>query len=174
MRVSLLRRSWAWLSRLHHCRGFGIQSPTDYAFVRYVVNEHWPYYAYETLTEDDWLTRRLGRLYLRLANWRQPTEMVTDRYQQWWHAGCRRTRFVEHTEHVELARVDVTDRQLWTSLFERCDTQSVLIVEDIYKDRKAWNDIVSDQRVGTTFDLYYCGIIFFDTQRYSHHYIINF
>ena len=81
---------------------------------------------------------------------------------------------MEHTEQVELARVDAADRQQWASLLEQCDAQSVLIVEDIYKDRKAWSDIVGDQRVGTTFDLYYCGIVFFDKQRYSHHYIINF
>ena len=45
-----IRRWLVWLSRIHRVWGFGIQSPTDYAFVRYVVNEHWPYYAYEELT----------------------------------------------------------------------------------------------------------------------------
>ena len=38
-----------WLSRINHCRGFGVQSPSAYAFIRYVVNEHYPYYAYEDL-----------------------------------------------------------------------------------------------------------------------------
>ena len=68
-----MNRYLVWLSRIHCCRGFGIQSPTDYAFVRYVVNEHWPYYAYDVLRDDDWLREKLGRLYMRLANWRQPT-----------------------------------------------------------------------------------------------------
>ena len=63
-----IRRWLVWLSRIHRVWGFGIQSPTDYAFVRYVVNEHWPYYAYEELTDKDWLTEKLGRLYFRLAN----------------------------------------------------------------------------------------------------------
>ena len=80
-----------WLSRIHCCRGFGIQSPTDYAFVRYVVNEHWPYYAYDVLREDDWLREKLGRLYMRLANWRQPTVILSDDYLQWFHAGCHQT-----------------------------------------------------------------------------------
>ena len=57
-----MNRWLVWLSRIHHCRGFGIQSPTDYAFVRYVVNEHWPYYAYDQLTADSWLNKKLGRL----------------------------------------------------------------------------------------------------------------
>ena len=81
-----------WLSRIHCCRGFGIQSPTDYAFVRYVVNEHWPYYAYDVLHEADWLREKLGRLYFRLANWRQPTVILSDDYQQWWHAGCKKAK----------------------------------------------------------------------------------
>jgi hypothetical protein len=73
---------------MHRCLGFGIQSPKDYAFVRYVINEKWPYYAYERLGKnDDWRTRKLGRLYMRLANWRQPTAMERDRYEEYWKAG---------------------------------------------------------------------------------------
>ena len=30
--MTQLRRWLVWLSRIHHCRGFGIQSPADYAF----------------------------------------------------------------------------------------------------------------------------------------------
>ncbi len=173
-RVSILKRAFVWLSRLHHTRGFGIQSPTDYAFVRYVVNEHWPYYAYDTLTDDDWLTQKLGRLYFRMANWRQPARMVADRYQKWWQAGCRKTQFVEHTEQVELARVDVAERQQWQEVISHSNSQSVLVIDGIHSDTTAWHDIMDNPRVGTTFDLYYCGIVFFDTQRYKHHYIINF
>lgn len=71
--MNQLTRIWVYLSRLHRSLGFGIQSPTDYAFVRYVINEHWQYYAYQQLDEqdDNWLRRKLGRLYFRLANWRQ-------------------------------------------------------------------------------------------------------
>ena len=69
MKLNRLHQAYVWLRRISHCRGFGIQSPTDYRFVRYVVNEHWPYYAYESLGQnDDWLRRKLGLLYFRLAN----------------------------------------------------------------------------------------------------------
>ena len=47
-----------WLRRIHRSGGFGIQSPKDYAFVRYVVNEHWPYYAYDTY-ESNALTNKV-------------------------------------------------------------------------------------------------------------------
>lgn len=84
--MTQLKHWLVWLSRIHHSWGFGIQSPTDYAFVRYVVNEHWPYYAYENLLDDDWMQQKLGRLYFRLANWRQPNRMIVDHYQRYWQA----------------------------------------------------------------------------------------
>ena len=46
-----LRHAFVWLKRIGHCRGFGVQSPTDYWLVRYVINEHWPYYQYASLGE---------------------------------------------------------------------------------------------------------------------------
>ena len=173
--MNQLKRWLVWISRIHCCRGFGIQSPTDYAFVRYVVNEHWPYYAYERLTADDWLTRKLGQLYLRLANWRQPHTMRTDEYRQWWQAGCRRIAFVaDSTDRVELARITVENREAWGKLLPQCDEHSVVVIEGIHRDRQHWHDMEHDERVGTTFDLYYCGIVFFDTARYKNHYTINF
>ena len=35
-------------------------------------------------------------------------------------------------------------------------------------------DIVDDDRTGVSFDLYDCGLVFFDKQRYKKNYIINF
>ena len=90
--MNQLTRLWVWLSRVHHSLGFGIQSPTDYVFVREVVNEHAPYYAYQPLNKQsgDWLKRKLGRLYFRLVNWRQPTAMLHDAYEPFWRAGCQK------------------------------------------------------------------------------------
>lgn len=172
--MSQIARLWIWLRRIKCSRGFGIQSPSDYAFVRYVINEHWPYYAYDLFAGDDWLTQKLGKLYFRLANWRQPRTMTPDRYQKYWQAGCRKTVFQPTTEQVELARVDVTQHHDIAQILQRCNQQSVVVVEGIWRDMPTWQSVVHDQRVGTTFDLYYCGIIFFDKQRYKHDYIINF
>lgn len=172
--MNQMKRWLVWLSRIHHCRGFGIQSPTDFAFVRYVVNEHWPYYAYNKLTDGDWLTQKLGRLYFRMANWRQPQEMLIDDWKVWWQAGCRRTRFVPTVDKVEMARIDIGDHEAWQTLLPRCNEQSVVIIEGINRDWQRWHSIERDECVGTTFDLYFCGIIFFDTKRFKHHYKINF
>ena len=163
-----------WLSRIHHCRGFGIQSPTDYAFVRYVVNEHWPYYAYDELTDDDWLAQKLGRLYFRLANWRQPKVMLADRWQRYCQAGCRTTQFADSIDRVELASIDIDDNEGWQRLLTKTDESSVVVVDDIHRNRQRWLDMQHDEHTGVTFDLYYCGIVMFDRKRYRKHYIVNF
>jgi len=57
--------------------------------VRYVINEHWPYYHYDDLGKSsDWLERKLGRLYFRLSNWRQPKVVESDGYHEYFQAGC--------------------------------------------------------------------------------------
>ena len=67
---------WRWLCRCKYSRGFGVQSPSAYSFIRYVINEHYPYYAYSELEEryemPGRLQHKLGRLLFRLANYWQP------------------------------------------------------------------------------------------------------
>lgn len=172
--MNQLKRCLVWLSRIHRCRGFGIQSPTDYSFVRYVINEHWPYYAYKQFRDDDWLTRKLGRLYLRLANFVQPQMMFTDRYQRYWQAGCKKTVFAPNINKVELARIDINDSEGFERLIERCTQRSIVVVEGIWRNWGYWHQIERDERTSITFDLYYCGIVFFDKNRFKHNYKINF
>ena len=169
-----LRYIIVWLSRIGHCRGFGIQSPADYWLVRYVINEHWPYYQYDQVGRgDDWLTRKLGCLYFRLANWRQPKVIMADSYRTYFKAGCRRAVFGESSELVLITLEDGWRERL-EQLLQRTDERSVLVVEGISKDKEAWNTIVDNERTGVTFDLYYCGIALFDKKRKKQHYIINF
>ena len=60
-----------WIYRWRHCRGFGVQSPSDYSFIRYVINEHYPYYAYDELYDQlnvDKLKKKKADLLFRIAN----------------------------------------------------------------------------------------------------------
>ena len=50
--VYFIKRFIVWLRRVRYSRGFGVQSPWAYRFIRYVVNEHYPYYKYEHLAEQ--------------------------------------------------------------------------------------------------------------------------
>lgn len=181
--MSPLPRFLVWLSRIHKCQGFGIQSPTDFDFVRSVVNEHDAYYAYDEIIEENWLQRKLGELYLRIANWRQPATIFTNDYQSWFQAGCRSTRIETDLSplsshpsplQIDLARIEIEQHAQLEQLYAHCNQQSVVIVEGIWRDWQTWHAIEHDARTGTTFDLYYCGIVLFDTQRYKHNYRINF
>ena len=170
-----LLRLLVWVSRISHCRGFGIQSPTDYRFVRDVVNERWPYYAYESLgAGTSWLVRKQGRLCLRLANALQP-RCVVERVGMgpYVKAGCRQAALTDELTRFDLAVLAVDDAYIEAAL-SLAPSHSVLMVSDAWRNRQRWRQLADDARTGVTFDLYYCGIIFFDSQRTKINYIINF
>ena len=165
---------FVYLKRIAHCRGFGIQSPTDYWLERYVINEHWPYYCYDELgKDDDWLTRKLGLLYFRIANWRQPIFIESDNYREYLQAGCRKAIFGNSSEMIILSPDGDYCARL-NQIYDKAHNDTVLIVDNIQCDRKLWKGIVKDERARVTFDLYYCGIVFFDKKRHKQNYIINF
>lgn len=173
--VNRLRRTWVWLRRIGHCRGFGIQSPTDYAFVRYVINEKWPYHAYDDVddSDDDWLQRKLGRLYLRIANWRQPATIVDQvGAEKYLRAGCRKAAVVREATAIEMACVDINGDGL--QLLEHCADGSILIFQHIWKDMARWHAVVHAPQATITYDLYYCGVVVIDSHRTKQSYIINF
>jgi len=191
--MSALRRAWIWLKRCRHSRGFGIQSPWAYRFVRYVVNEHWPYYAYDRLRSESANMpkdqQRLARLYFRLANMRQP-RVVIDKlgpqspYAPYFAAGCNKARIdssdaLRPNSAIELLRLTAgTDAEsLLQQAIAGADANTIIVMEGIADSsaaREQWQRVVNNEQCITTFDLYYCGIIFFDRKRYKQHYIINF
>ena len=173
--MNRLQQAIVWLRRVGHSRGFGIQSPTDYRFVRYVVNEHWPYYAYAALGRaDGWQRRKLGRLYFRLANHFQPAVVLdlvgTGEYVQ---AGCRKSVLTKDFTASPDLIIAPPSADL-TRLLSLCSEQTVLVIEDVGRHPELWAAIAAQERPAVTFDLYYCGIACFDAQRERQHYIINF
>ena len=169
-----LKAASVWLRRIGHCRGFGIQSPSDYWLVRYVINEHWPYYQYEALgQDDDWLTRKLGRLCFRIANWRQPAVIESSAFRDYLQAGCRKAVWGESSELMVLS-LEGDWRSRLSYIYNKVSADSVLVVTGLSKARDVWREIVNDERAVLTFDLYYCGIVLFDKKRDKKNYIINF
>jgi hypothetical protein len=141
---------------------------------RYVINEHWPYYCYEDLgRDDDWLTRKLGLLYFRIANWRQPIFIESDGYLEYLQAGWRKALFRESTELIMLT-IDGASSSRLKNIYDKVRDDTVLIVDGIHHNRKFWKNIVKNERARVTFDLYYCGIVTFDKKRHKQNYIINF
>ena len=169
-----LKATVVWLRRIGHCRGFGIQSPSDYWLVRYVINEHWPYYQYESIgQDDDWLTRKQGRLCFRIANWRQPAVIESNAYREYLQAGCRKAVWGESSELMVLS-LEGDWRTRLSYIYNKVSADSVLVVTGLSKARDVWREIVNDERAVLTFDLYYCGIVLFDKKRDKKNYIVNF
>jgi len=174
-RMFNIKRSLVWLGRLPRSCGFGIQSPTDYRFMRYVINDHWPYYAYNQLgLNDDKLRKKIGLLCFRLANERQP-QVIVDRMglDVYLTAGCRRSTVVQQTDlPIELAVVPMDEEGL--VLLGQCDERSVIVYCNIKTQPKLWHSVKDDARTVVTFDLYDCGIALFDKHQSKNNYKVNF
>ncbi len=168
-----------------------MQSPSAYRFIRYVVNEHYPYYAYADLrlTHPDLkgADLKLMRLYLRLANYCQADTFVDAGgvaphiLPDFVAAGCRKTRMIDEPNSaaaIELLRIGVAKDDDWLDrVLDRTRQNSVIIVEQIGfrpELREVWFRLLADARVSVSYDLYYCGIAFFDTARHKCNYIVNF
>lgn len=175
--MNRIRQAAVWLSRITHCHGFGVQSPADYRLVRYVINEHWPYYAYDEVGKsDNWLRRKLGRLYMRLANDRQ-SDAIVDLvgYGEYLNAGCRKSNIVSTTpDRIGPSTMVIAQPDVAVDIVALCQADTLLVVHQPYSDKQRWHQILQHNSVNTTFDLYYCGLVFFDTTRPNHHYTINF
>lgn len=190
------KRSMVFMRRFTHSQGFGIQSPSAYRFDREVINAHRLYDAYTDLKHafphEGRLTLKLARLYFRIAHATQARQWAlcthrNDVYRAYIQAGCRMASLVDVDEVGEVDKVAASDVLVMTMEDDRwpmCEAFvssahecSMLIIEGIYaskKTKKRWKKLVNDERTGVIFDLYDCGIIFFDHTKSKQVYIINF
>lgn len=184
---------WNWIHRMGNSRGFGVQSPSAYSFIRYVLTEHYPYYAYDELKmrfkSFEHATKKKGRLYFRLANYAQASHWfdyhsAEQPYAAYVHEGCRKTVFQAIDGKTipnafRIARLSMTEdyQAVYEALCKVATDDSILILEGINdnKDTKAfWKRVQESQKATRTYDLFLCGIIVFDTSKHKHHYIVNF
>ena len=183
-----LQRWIIWIYRWRHCRGFGVQSPSDYSFIRYVINEHYPYYAYEDLKiampSISPLKRKKAELLFRIANWRQAsscTLLLADDefYPKYIHYGCKKTQIISKYESndsfVVISALSADERQLLPML-DTMQSDSILVIDDLdnRRSRLIWDKIIADEKATISFDLYYIGIVMKIDNRYKHNYIVNF
>lgn len=96
-------RLFVFLKRIRHCAGFGVQSPTDYAFVREVIYERWPYALYAELEakfhDTNWFLLKLSQLLLRVSNYAQASRIgiigtLPPVMEAHLKAGCRKSEIV--------------------------------------------------------------------------------
>lgn len=202
MKTSSIVRAYVWFRRVGHCRGFGIQSPWAYNMVRYVINEHFPYYAYKRLKRRfpaDVIRRKTGEFLLRLANYVQPAIVVAfyldddaeKHSEAYLKAGCRRMEYIRMRKEdgpgilIESIQKDVKphivimdaqcikDNVLKTISGVLC-TGDYLFIDNLNARRGIWKNILKEFQNIVSFDMYYCGLIYLDEKRYKQNYIINF
>lgn len=175
---------------MSHSRGFGVQSPSAYRFIRYILCEHYPYYAYSELRREyptlTWLERKRMELYFRLANYRQASRFVSNGTDNillaaYVERGCRRTRVMADTGGmaVEIARVCPANKceEWFEDIIANARQDTVVIVEDIAESpvaRRMWQRLTESRKVSVSYDLYWAGVAFFDTERFKANYIVNF
>lgn len=191
-----VQRYLHWLRRIKYCRGFGVQSPSAYRFIRYVINEHYPYYAYDELRKElprlDSLTRKRMELYFRVANFRQASLWLdfcerNDVIATYVGRGCHATqvrritdlRQITADDRIEVLRIcpSAGCEALLEAALQKADDRTLFIIEDIgYNDtaKRMWQKLLESDITSVSYDLYYLGIVFFDRKRYKNNYIVNF
>ena len=194
--MNIFGQTFRRLLRIPRSYGFGVQSPFAYEFVRCVVNEKYPYYAYEELYDREAVRDKTElkrcRLCLRLANYIQASSWgialeKNQRYEKYINAGCRKTKVLtgcsadrrSELGSCQVLLMTLLDdwRPMFDSFVETATSRSVLLVMNIdvtRETRQAWRRIMKDSRTGVTFDLLDCGIVFFDLKMHKRNYKINY
>ena len=186
-----LKRWLIWIYRWRHCRGFGVQSPSDYGFIRYVINEHYPYYAYDELENKfpdlSHIHRKKAELLFRISNWIQsPSVLLLSEikgYSDYILAGCHKTivrndNNFSNDDNGKLTIVSpssITEDKLQVMVSHLKDGD-ILVMDDLDTrlGRMLWKKIIVNERSTISFDLYYMGIVMNIDKRYKHEYIVNF
>lgn len=190
----LLLNPLVWMRRFRHRRGYGVHSPFAFNFIRGVVYEHTPYYAYATLARQHpwwmlWLRLRpvaCCRLLFRLANYAEARTAwlvgVGDTEYNYVRAAvtrarverCSRCADVRAADFVLVAAHAAAEAPAVVPLMP---THAMLVVEGIHDDAtrlEAWRRIEADAHTGVTFDLWDYGIAFFDHRLTKQRYVVNF
>lgn len=141
-------------------------------------------------------SKRVNRLLLRLVNRVQP-ETIIDAGKQgldasYLQAGKRSAEYIpllseniadfSPIQQVDFLYIDHPENVgLVENLYEygvnRTTSRSMIVIRGIYHSDAMdafWKQVVADERVGITFDLYDLGILFFDHSKIKQHYIVNF
>ena len=166
-----------WLRRIRHRCGYGVHSPFAFHYIREVIYETTPFYAYMEMDlslpyKDRFRVRKILHLLMRISNRRQPNVIVclssSEYVAHYLAAGCRKAKIIDYVpeEPIELCWLDEPNEAILTHL----DEHSVLVLDNLDKHKKWFKNLPSV----ISFDLYDIGIAFFDTKYNKQNYIINF
>lgn len=115
-------------------------------------------------------------------------------YQDYITSGCNKSEVINITNNfsdddiariagamheARMVRISMTGRykEFYRSIRQYIEPKTFVVFEGIKqsRDTKAyWNNFAERTASVTTFDLYYCGILYKDHSRYKQNYIVNF
>ncbi len=185
----MIPRLYRWIKRIAYCKGFGIQSPNDFAFVNDVIYETLPYYIYSDLHERDYpegphYREKVNRLLFRIVNWAHPKTIIEEgsgdgSCTDYIKAACPHFKSFSEEGKTDFIHIGHTENneKAYKRLHRLAHEGTILVIGHIH-DNKAnenwWKHIEKSKYTGVTFDLYDIGIVFFDKKRYKKNYKINF
>ena len=186
--MRLVRRPWIWIARFRHRRGYGVHSPFAYNFLRGVIFERSPYYAYEHLAcLHPWWVRwpqaypmSCRRLLFRLVNFTHPHTMTLlgnrPVERAYLEAAVPSAQWVQPAEGAA-DFIFVAHEELPHLVLPHMPSSGMVVAEGIHHDKvalAAWHNLQADPQTGVTFDLYDYGIALFDHSVHKQHYKVNF
>lgn len=147
-----LHKTFNYIARIPRTRGFGVQSPTVYSFLRHGLNERAFVREHENLPSDYFSSSKLERLTFRIKS----------------YLPSARIRMFDASELSSIVNDELSLQTKDTDVFVisniRFDTASLLL----------WQQLVSDNRTVVTLDLFDCGLVFFDKRTFKQHFKVNY
>lgn len=193
-----------WVTRWRNTHGYGVQSPTDYRFLKYVIRERGEYYAYANLRAHAGMTGeelKKGLLFFRIANALQSDVLYdsTERaakYAPFFSAGCVRmevrcngakegcaipmmTDGDEARGKRLLLRLSCRDYSCeeMAKLLNSLPYNAAVIAEDIDCDsdaRESYRALLGSEKARITYDMQTFALCFLLPNRFKQTYFIYF
>ena len=200
----ILERCGVWLARIGRGNGYGIQSPSAFAFVHDVVchvGKHEAYSRLHALRREHTASgppERDDRLLFRLARYHNPKTALlfgqsialTGKYME---AGCKNGDFyylsegsIEEVQNIAglLAPIDllyVDDVPTWPAVWEAvmpyASPNALFVIRGIHANRYSlseWRQKTADKRVRTTYDLHFFGLASFEPRITKENYVVQY
>ena len=92
---------------------------------------------------------------------------------------CRLKDELERMKRVDFLHIAFTPyyKEVFELAFPYLCSSSCIVIGDIYssKERRAWwKQLIADERIRISFDLYDIGLLLFEEKRFKQNYIVNF
>ena len=184
-----MKRPLLLAARWSRSKGFGVQSPFAYKFVTTLADGRAVTRNGENVfrhLESEWQEthgqRRLHRFYARLARWLLPDTWggnhLSTACKAYIKAGWPQVRIMSREDTAEAMVIclasgsEADSGSFYEQAVAAATGKTVLIIEDIHRDKQArlmWNRLKADSRSAQAFDLYQCGVAFFDQTKTKGH-----